>query len=526
MDKPRLVYYNDAHHFHAKRIDPPLSIHQLQWPVDEVAGTGVELLVLGLGYGDVYFHDSKVGRVVGQKKEVWENIIDWRIMRMVKDAAAMGTDQVREVIKRGKEIGMPVFPSLKFQDSAEPEAERCGLLKWEHGADVCLGEGEEEPWCYDFTNELVIQDKMAMIREMLDDYEADGIELDFMFRPRYFRAAEIEQGTPLMTEFVAGVRKLAKETGERQGREIPILARVAYARDDNLRVGLDVETWLKNGSIDMVVGEVREHLLDPCIVDARWMADAANAAGAAAYLRPPNLVYDERTAIPHIEMYRALGQTLRWQGFAGMYLGYLPWPLSTTEYQVLREVAYPEVVARQDKRYVLQPRESEGPYSSAPTRQLPAPLEEGKTASVEVLVADDLDDAIRDGEARESILTLRFANMCIEDEIEVRLNGTVLPMEDAEITDYRGATIKGYPRLTQLGGSTDAPEGFTGHWFRYRLDVEILKRGHNTLEVEMKKLEVTAGFARSLNGVEVRTRYKDFVRPEGLELERVSGSAG
>ena len=90
MDEPRLIYYNDGHHFNAKRIEPPASIHMLQWPVDEVAGTGVDLLVLGLGYGDVYFHDSKVGRVVGQQKEVWESYIDWRIMRMVEEARKLG----------------------------------------------------------------------------------------------------------------------------------------------------------------------------------------------------------------------------------------------------------------------------------------------------------------------------------------------------------------------------------------------------------------------------------------------------
>ena len=93
MQKPR--YLLQRHHFHGKRIEPPVSIHMLQWPVDEVAGTGVDLLVLGLGYGDVYFHNSKVGRVIGQKKEVWENYIDWRIMRMVEEAARLDTDQVR-----------------------------------------------------------------------------------------------------------------------------------------------------------------------------------------------------------------------------------------------------------------------------------------------------------------------------------------------------------------------------------------------------------------------------------------------
>ena len=32
--QPRLIYYNDAHHFSAKRIEPPISVHDLYRPVD------------------------------------------------------------------------------------------------------------------------------------------------------------------------------------------------------------------------------------------------------------------------------------------------------------------------------------------------------------------------------------------------------------------------------------------------------------------------------------------------------------
>ena len=203
MKTPRLIYYNDAHHFNAKRIEPPASIHQLQWPVDEVVGTGVDLLVLGLGYADVYFHNSKVGRVVGQMKEIWANYIDWRIMRMVEEAQKLGTDQVQEVIKRGHKMGLTVFPSLKLQASSPPENERCGLLKLNHGAEVCIGEEGRAEWCYDFAHELVRQDKLAVLTEILEDYNADGIELDFMFDSYYFRQAEIEKNTPLMSRFVS-----------------------------------------------------------------------------------------------------------------------------------------------------------------------------------------------------------------------------------------------------------------------------------------------------------------------------------
>ncbi|SVD06720.1 uncharacterized protein METZ01_LOCUS359574, partial [marine metagenome] len=239
MQKPRLIYYNDAHHFHGKRIEPPASIHMLQWPVDEVAGTGVDLLVLGLGYGDVYFHNSKVGRVIGQKKEVWENYIDWRIMRMVEEAAKFDTDQVREVTSRGRELGVRVFPSLKVQDGAQPGGDRCGLLKWEQGKEVCLGVEGRNEWAYDFALETVRQNKLALIREILSDYQADGIELDFMFGDAYCKPDETDAAS-ILSEYMSQVRSTAREIGVQQDREIPVMVRVCLEREDNLAMGLDV----------------------------------------------------------------------------------------------------------------------------------------------------------------------------------------------------------------------------------------------------------------------------------------------
>ena len=219
MDRPRLIHYNDAHHFHAKRLEPPASRHLLHWPVDEVLGTGVDLLVLGLGYSDVFFHQSEVARVVGQEKEVWENYIDWRIMRMVEVAKELGTDQLRAVIERGRETGLQVFPSLKLQDSARPGGERSGGLKEQYGAAVCIGDAGRAEWCYDYAQEAVQEYKLAIIGEVLEGYRADGLELDFCFDNFYFKQDDVENNIPLMNGFVAKVRALAAEIGARQGRQ-------------------------------------------------------------------------------------------------------------------------------------------------------------------------------------------------------------------------------------------------------------------------------------------------------------------
>ncbi len=522
--RPRLIYYNDGHHFHGKRVEPPVSIQKLQQPVNEVLGTGVDLLVLGLGYGDVYFHDSKVGRVVGDDKEVWESFIDWRIMRMVRVAREKGTDQVREVIRRGKETGLKVFPSLRLQDVAAPGAERCGWLRWRHEEAVCHGVNDprwpnhQAQWAYDFTNQLVWDDKKAMIREMLVDYEADGIELDFMFFPLYFRMEETSENISTMNRFVEEVRDLVDGIGEQQGRKIPIMARVHADEQANLDIGLDAATWIREGNVDLVVGSERANLIDTGMSN-RWLPDVANRVGVPTYYRPARRIYDHRVGKPDGEMFRALSQTLNYHGWAGIFDGYYPWPFAEREYQILRENGYPELHARRNKRYMLAPREGAmGEDTTTPDRQLPVDLVDGETATIKLLVADELESAKADGELHKPILNIRFSFFCVEDEIEIRFNGRALPLAEAEVTDERALVI-----ATKMAGGMDvqAPFGMSAHFFKYILELDDIVQGHNTLEVETKRQEKTAGFTRSVNGVEIQVRYKEFERPLGLSVERV-----
>ena len=502
---PRLIYYSDAHHFHAKRIDPPLSLHRMRWPIDELSGTGVDLLAFGLGFGDVYFHQTRIGRVIGQEQEVWDQFINWRIMRMVRDAAAMGTDQLREVIGHGREAGIGVYPSLKLQDPTPKGGERCGWLKWRRGMEVTLGAADDRfpnhqtEWCYDYANTEVREEKLSLIREVLEVYEADGIELDFMFFPLYFRRPDTEAQIPTMNRFVADVRALTREIGARQSRTIPVMARVWHRREENLGIGLDVEAWIAAGDVDLVVGQIPNMLLDPGVTDGRWLADAANAAGAASYLRPGRRLDDPRASIANIEMFRAFGRTLRWQGFTGACLGYLPWPFADAEYRILREIAFPEAGLRHDKRYFLPPREELPPYVRPDGRRLPLVLEEGAAETVAVTVADEIEAAAADGEIRDPVLALTFQQFCVEDDVAIRFNGRELAVDAKGIHEPRRGL----------------------YWLRWTLDAGEVVQGENTVELEILRKERTAGFARTLTGVEIHMRYTEFDRPEALDPVRI-----
>jgi hypothetical protein len=200
----------------------------------------------------------------------------------------MGTDQLKEVIRRGREEGLPVLPSLKLQDGSRPGSQRCGRLKWKRGASVCLGEPDERhpgfEHCYDFSLDSVRAEKLAMIREVLEDYRADGIELDFMFFASYFRKREVAGNTPVMNRFVSQVRALADEVGRSQNRPVTVSARVFHRKNENLKIGLDVETWLRKGDLDLVVGQVADQLFEPA-VDVKWMVEASGGRAGSTAVR-------------------------------------------------------------------------------------------------------------------------------------------------------------------------------------------------------------------------------------------------
>ena len=408
------------------------------------------------------------------------------------------------MIKRGRAAGIKVFPSLKLQDPSPQGSERCGWLKWHYGMEVGLGTGDDRfpnhktEWCYDYTNETVRNEKLSLIREILEDYEADGLELDFMFFPLYFRQKETGSNIATMNQFVAQVRALTQEIGARQSRQIPIMARVWQRRDDNLGIGIDAEAWIAAGHIDIVVGQIPHMLLDSGVSDGKWLADAANAAGIAAYLRPGRRLDDPRAGIASIEMFRAFGQTLHWQGFAGAYLGYLPWPLGQAEYQLLREMAVPQAALRHDKRYFLPPREDLVTYVQPDTRQLPLVLEEGVKETVAICISDEVESARADSEMREPILTLTLQFFWVEDDVTIRFNGKDLAIDRKVIHEPRRGL----------------------YWLRWALAIEDVEQGDNTLEIEIVDKEKSAGFARTLTGVEVHMRYTEFDRPEALIRSR------
>lgn len=106
----------------------------------------------------------------------------------------------------------------------------------------------------DYAHEGVRRHRLSIIRELIESYDLDGLELDFMRSCRFFAPAEAERGIPLMNQFIAEVRDLLDQKARDTGRDrLLLLIRVPSAIEACHGLGLDPRTWVARGWPDALI---------------------------------------------------------------------------------------------------------------------------------------------------------------------------------------------------------------------------------------------------------------------------------
>ncbi len=94
---------------------------------------------------------------------------------------------------------------------------------------------------------------MSFIRELLERYDPDGLELDWMRFGYHFKPGEEAKGCKLLTEFTRQVRALTNDWSKRRGHPIKLAARVPAVPEAAIGLGMDGVTWAKEGLIDLLI---------------------------------------------------------------------------------------------------------------------------------------------------------------------------------------------------------------------------------------------------------------------------------
>ncbi len=356
-----------------------------------------------------------------------------------------------------------------------------------------------EPHMYatavDYGQREIREQQLAIIREVCQEYDIDGIELDFMRQPIFFRPTL--EGRPvepehleIMTGFMRQVREVTEEAGQKRDRPILIACRIPSRVRCNEEIGLDIEKWLVDDLIDLVISSLEgEPFTGP--VEELAMLGHRYEVPVYAGLTGVGINYLENTEGP-AKPEAWCGAAMRaWNaGADGIYL----FNMFDPHAPLLHHIGDPIALKKTDKIYAVdnlagQFRTHEHVLSLE--GRLPVELPLGSSRAINIRIGDDVPGHAQTGVLKDIILRTKVEHLTYDDELEFKLNDKPLPMEVVYATEGRSPTACGIFLLRA------SPE-----------PASIIK-GDNKFEAILKKRCKSAPGLPSITDLQFRIRYKN-----------------
>ena len=264
----RLLYNNDSTNT-AGVVSPwhedgrPFSEDLLVESIEEVADKGVDAYMLSPGMGWVPWWQSKVepGFYEWWKERTGLEVEGWGGRGYDKYVSG-GGDMVQVLADTCRGLGMAPFVSLRLNDVHHQEnyarkkqesLVSCRFYtehpEWHIDRDHPRMEGYYKKRGMDWAVSQVREYKLALVRELADNYDLAGLELDFLRDDTLFRddgPAESER-IAIITEFVGEVRAALDR---RRGNRRWLCVRIPLQQSAHPRIGLDVRR-LREAGVDM-----------------------------------------------------------------------------------------------------------------------------------------------------------------------------------------------------------------------------------------------------------------------------------
>ena len=519
----KLAYNNDSSFFWY--FEPSMGAEALVTElVGMLRGTRVDTLIARIDRGNlVPLYDSKIEGPVGKGVTLFGNEVYWRHTAYLRSLFDAGIDPWELVFREARASGMAAFAGIRMNDlhHTKPKRRNTGLLEMfvsdvSKNPDYFIGEDCQPPrsdnGAYaaealpDFAHEEVREHRFAIIQEMIERYDLDGIELDFQRHGFFFRESQIAQGIPLMTHLIKRIRGVFDDFEQRRGHPICLMVRVPSWIERCREIGLDVQTWVRDGLVDIVVPSSQ--------ADTEFDAPIAPfvelARGTPCEVLP---TFELLMPVPYRfyspAMARAGAANYYQQGADGIHLfnhHFFTMPYadhSDGDIQVMRrsehkvlysELHDPKTLQFRSKRYWISRKTTR----QWPTwdRQLPVRLQRQPMADspvvITIRVADDLPLGQKLGLLQNVKLSLRVGGLTEEDTLVVSFNGIQLDNDHLKI-------LHGTPG-----------HGIAGlkHLLRYTLAPDSVKLGENQVAVSLTQAPAIKSSVEVID-VEVAVNYHD-----------------
>ncbi len=480
MKRKRVIYANDARHFYLFVFDPPMAMEDAWRPIDDVAGTSVDTFVYMVERGDGLFYPSKVGQRFGSDIQPFDHVAYYHVWYNMQSLIDRGLDPLTVLIDRAHDKGMEFIASVRMTNYL--------------GADKSMLTPEGRG----YVHQEVRDAKFAVLKELAQDYQTDGIEMDFSCPPGggppALREEDVDEHTSTITDFV---RSVADTVHNRPGGPGVVGARIYPTEAMNRRAGYDVRQWIEDGSVDYVLPMMYTYFILDQNMPIDWVLEAAADTGTSVYgMLQPHLA-DEGSGAPErvfasAEQMRAAAMNMWDRGADGLYTYFADWPHGDGVRRYLTDMGDPDLMVEKTKHYFMAERKDE---ATAMEYDQPVPVaipcaDPDKKYDVPFYVSDDIKG--KADRIKNVTLRMKVDNLMTHDTFSVSINGNSLAGEPMS-RDY------GHP----FGPYAAQQLEFYLHGVRPR-------KGWNTLSVSLDARPENMVGGVTVHDVEIIVKYSSF----------------
>ncbi len=402
-------------------------------------------------------HNSKVMEPFTCTEAMFEN-------NGLPQLMARAIDPIQVMVAFCHKHNIEIFWDMRMNDTHDSMIGGYGpylrsKFKLDH-PEYLAGTRDRHPKCGTWTSVDYAQPEVRdlafrFFEEVCQSFDVDGIEMDFFRHACFFKSVAqggqaSQEELNMMTGLLRRTREMTEREGLRRGRPILIAIRVPDSVEYCKGIGLDVEDWLAEGLVDILIG-TGYFRLNPwkCLVELGHR----HSVPVYPCLSESRIRTGTRFKRNSIESYRARAGCAWAAGADGIYL----FNYFNPRGPVWRELGDPQALSTMDKLYFVTVRDgspdrylvggSQHRHVPILTPNNPLPILADEPTEIELVIGDDLGRSQREG---------RRANITCH----------------VQTTGAGGITAT-------LNGNTLAEPSVTGDWLDFPVPPECLKKGIN-----------------------------------------------
>jgi hypothetical protein len=290
-----LVVNEDNSHFFSSRRPEDMTLAGLHAFIDGYAGSQVTHLFLSPNSMRASFRSRT-------REAIWDPVDgkepDGLWPQNAKRLHTAGLDPYAVWIQHSRAQGLSPWLSMRMNDVHSVDAADSFMHSsfWRaHPEWWRTPGGDAKPWvnrALNYTHAEVRAHQMAFVRELLERYDPDGLELDWMRFGHHLTPGRERAESSILAAFVREVRALTSEWATRRGHPLRLGVRVPAHPEAAIGLGMDALAWAREGLIDLIVPCPFWSTSDFDIPVELWLERLASAAPRVAVA--PGLEFNAR----------------------------------------------------------------------------------------------------------------------------------------------------------------------------------------------------------------------------------------